>query len=406
MIGTAHLPTRHPLGDLSTAISGRVVVFTPTPEEIARLLDKTRAVIPDFATTELIQSVAVHNPDCFWAIARRSHAAPEGLRGEGFLAILFLNETGVRGLKAGTLDTRRPPLNVLTRQHEKPAGIYIWLQYAPRMISAGLPLVMEKLSSSLYRDVDIYTRAATADGARYMQSLGFQSDESFGARDLQVFQRSEPDPDANPSYDRYAEGRRKTECRITVARSLDDIMRVVAIRGAVYVAEQRCPYDEEFDGNDFSGSHLLAYLGDEPVGCLRIRYFAEFTKLERVAVRDEFRNRHVGVEIVRAAIEFCRAKGYRRVYAQAQTRHLGFYERLGFRPKENGAPFTFSDFDYTEIVLDLAPDPEAIGLHSGPYVAIRPEGRWHRPGILERSASRPAAPLARPVAPVSVREPA
>ena len=53
---------------------------------------------------------------------------------------------------------------------------------------------------------------------------------------------------------------------MTVARSMEDIMRVMSIRSAVYVAEQRCPHDEEFDGNDFSATHLLGYVGDEPAG--------------------------------------------------------------------------------------------------------------------------------------------
>ena len=35
---------------------------------------------------------------------------------------------------------------------------------------------------------------------------------------------------------------------MTVARSFDDLMRVVSIRSAVYMAEQDCPYEEEFDG--------------------------------------------------------------------------------------------------------------------------------------------------------------
>ena len=67
---------------------------------------------------------------------------------------------------------------------------------------------------------------------------------------------------------------------VTVARSLEDMMRVMTIRSAVYMAEQECPYDEEFDGNDFSATHLIGYVGNEPAACLRIRYFADFAKIE------------------------------------------------------------------------------------------------------------------------------
>jgi hypothetical protein len=48
----------------------------------------------------------------------------------------------------------------------------------------------------------------------------------------------------------------------------------------------------------------------------------------------------------------------------------------------------FSDFEYVEIVADIERDPHAITIGDDPYVVIRPEGRWHKPGILEQSASR------------------
>jgi hypothetical protein len=42
-----------------------------------------------------------------------------------------------------------------------------------------------------------------------------------------------------------------------------------------------------------------------------------------------------------------------------------------------------------EIILDTTPHPRAISIGVDPYIMIRPEGRWHVPGILERSAIRP-----------------
>ncbi len=91
-------------------------------------------------------------------------------------------------------------------------------------------------------------------------------------------------------------------CRIDVrvARDTEDWAKVVAIRAAVFLAEQRCPYDEEFDGNDFTATHVLGFLNDEPAGAMRIRYFADFVKPERLAVRKEFR----GSDLARHMMEF------------------------------------------------------------------------------------------------------
>ena len=56
---------------------------------------------------------------------------------------------------------------------------------------------------------------------------------------------------------------------------------------------------------------------------------------------------------------------------------------------QGGQELVFSDFDYVEVMLEIEPHPDAIRLGTDPFVIIRPEGRWHEPGILERSSFRP-----------------
>src|SRR6201990_3727411 len=69
---------------------------------------------------------------------------------------------------------------------------------------------------------------------------------------------------------------------IRIARNLTDLMIVASIRSAVYLAEQDCPLEEEFDGNDLVAAHFIGYVGKEPAGCLRVRFFGEFAKVERL----------------------------------------------------------------------------------------------------------------------------
>jgi len=192
-----------------------------------------------------------------------------------------------------------------------------------------------------------------------------------------------------PLYDGYRGCAKARDVSVTIARTLEDVMRVMTIRSAIYLGEQHCPYEEEFDGNDFSATHLIGYVGNEPAACLRVRYFADFAKIERLAVRKEFRNTRLAFQLVRAGIELCRVKGYRRLYGHAQKRLTNFWARFGFRTFDGGRELVFSDFDYVEMVLDAEHHPQAISIGVDPYVMIRPEGRWHVPGILERSAIRP-----------------
>ena len=193
-------------------------------------------------------------------------------------------------------------------------------------------------------------------------------------------------------YDSYDHERAQLDPRlygIRVARNLSDIMQVVAIRSAVFISEQDCPFGEEFDGNDFCSAHFIGYMGTEPAACLRARFFADFTKLERLAVRHEFRHSRLSFQIVKTGIEFAKAKGYRQVYGHAQDRLVRFWSSFGARPMPaRDTPLVFSDFSYTEMLLEADRRSDAITMATDPYVLIRPEGKWHETGVLETSSAR------------------
>ena len=386
-------PSGHQFGTLNTEqLAKRLVVFTPGGDEVDRLMARARRDIEGLTSTDVIHRVMSFNPDAFWAIARRGRFDARAPSGEGFVAFLMLNEAGMQRLIEGTLNTKNPELAYLAAQNERPAGIYIWACHARGLMVGGVPLAFEKIWTPLCRDADVYARAVTPAGDRFLGELGFRRGATYkglAADHLHMFQRSSAPVEDGPLYDRYRGDGRRQEATVTVARSIEDLMRAISIRSAVYVSEQKCPYEEEFDGNDFSATHMLGYVGNEPVGCLRIRYFADFAKIERLAVRSEFRSLGVGSQLVRAAIELCQVKGYRRIYAHSQKRLLRFWSQFAFEQLEGGREFVFSDFDYVEIVLNTARHPKAISLGVDPYIMIRPEGRWHVPGILERSAIRP-----------------
>jgi predicted GNAT family N-acyltransferase len=374
-----------------TDISQRVVAFNATYEDIEKLLPRARQAMGGGATNAVIHRVAQYNPDSFWGLARRERYAAGDTAAEGYLAFLMLTGEGADLLMEGKFPATNPPLHLLTRQHQRPAAVYCWGVYAPGAIAAGVPLAVEKVSTPLYRDAPILGRTITLGGFRMAENLGFRQGATFRgktASNICIFPRGESIKETRPIYDDYLGIEDASHVSVTIVRSIEDFMRMVSVRSATFVAEQDCPYREEFDGNDFSASHLLAYVGREPVGCLRIRYFAGFAKLERLAVRHEFRNRHIGTRLMRAGVELCRMKGYRRIYGRAQKDLLNYYAGMGWRKLEGSSEFCFSDHAYIEIVIDTDPNPNAIKLGVDPYVLMRPEGRWEEPGILDQSANR------------------
>jgi predicted GNAT family N-acyltransferase len=181
--------------------------------------------------------------------------------------------------------------------------------------------------------------------------------------------------------------------KVVVARTIDDLLEVVTVRAIVYMGEQHCPYDEEIDGNDFAGStHLLLKFRRHPIGALRVRWFADFAKFERAAIIKRHRGRNASRALILAALELARRKGYRRVLGHAQSRLVAFWTReFGARVRENRPLFAFSDHEYVEIEWSLEPSPGALNIDSNPLVLLRPEGDWDRPGVLDRSAVRPAS---------------
>lgn len=178
--------------------------------------------------------------------------------------------------------------------------------------------------------------------------------------------------------------------RVKVAARLDELMQVVAIRAAVYMGEQNCPYAEEFDENDFTGAtHLIAYLNGEPAGVLRMRWFASFAKAERLAVRPGNRGGIVSRALIEAGASLAARKGYREILGHIEPALLDFWKRYGaVRERAGRAPVQFSDRTYIEVIKDVTPPADAISINSAALVLLRPEGRWDEPGVLDQSARR------------------
>lgn len=391
-----HPPTRPVDGPAILKMARRLVVFTPNGEQIAALMDKARKDIPMLTSADVVQRVTSYNPDCFWGVARRENFDINHPVSEGYFSFLPLTKEGLRGLLDGTLERRNPPLSAIAAQNEKPAAVYIWHVYAPGHLAAGMALACQKMWSLQNRDVDLYSWSIHETAARYVESMGFKlMPEIAGSKAprFHMFRRCERAHKViEPAPTDFGQSR-APRFSTRVARTVDDFMRAVALRGAVYLGEQQCPYDEEFDGNDFSATHLIGYVNDEPAGCIRIRYFADFAKIERLVVRKEFRRSGLAQHIVHAGIDLCRSKGYVHICAYAQKRLVSFWSKCGFKFGELARELVFSDFAYVEMSHVSGRKSDAISTVTDPYVVIRPEGNWEQPSNLEKSVARGARRL-------------
>jgi predicted GNAT family N-acyltransferase len=180
-----------------------------------------------------------------------------------------------------------------------------------------------------------------------------------------------------------------------VVRSLDDLQKVYILRALTYMAEQECPYEEEFDGNDLCALHLLALENGQPAGSLRIRFFSEFCKIERVCIDPRRRGGALLNFLMAHAFEIIARKGYKRALAYIQARLEQMWKHVMTCEVIAREGFGVSGFDYLTLDIPVPDHPEAIRFDSDPFVVLRPEGAWDEAGVLdpkERAVAVPATP--------------
>jgi predicted GNAT family N-acyltransferase len=107
-----------------------------------------------------------------------------------------------------------------------------------------------------------------------------------------------------------------------------EIEKVFAIRREVFVGEQNCPPELEWEFEDES-THFLATVDNEPAGASRWRKTDNGYKLERFAVLQKYRGFGVGQELVKAVIADLPADAHY-VYLHAQIQAVTLYEKFGF----------------------------------------------------------------------------
>jgi GNAT superfamily N-acetyltransferase len=120
-----------------------------------------------------------------------------------------------------------------------------------------------------------------------------------------------------------------------LASKMEETMQAFAIRSACFIGELEVPFSEEFDGHDFGATHIIAYVGAEPVGTMRVRWFQTFAMPERLAVVAKFRGHNIGRLLVERCCKFAESRGCNVLYSRALPRQVKYLERQGWRCLES-----------------------------------------------------------------------
>jgi GNAT superfamily N-acetyltransferase len=116
-----------------------------------------------------------------------------------------------------------------------------------------------------------------------------------------------------------------------LAMKMEDSLQAFAVRAACFIGELDVPYSEEFDGHDFSATHIIAHVGNEPVGTVRVRWFQSFAMPERLAVIQRFRGHNIGQLLLERCRTLADSRGCKTLYAQVLPGDVKYWEKQGWR---------------------------------------------------------------------------
>lgn len=109
---------------------------------------------------------------------------------------------------------------------------------------------------------------------------------------------------------------------------VEELDQVFAIRNVVFVQEQDCPPELEWEHEDES-THFLALIDGRPVGACRWRKTDKGYKLERFAVLKDFRKHGVGRALIAEALSDL-PKDAKYIYLHSQLNAASLYAKFGF----------------------------------------------------------------------------
>ena len=135
--------------------------------------------------------------------------------------------------------------------------------------------------------------------------------------------------------------------------TLEELYKLLQLRSEIFVVEQDCVFLDA-DDKDQKALHVLGWEGSELAAYARVfgpgDYFTE-ASIGRVAVRETFRGRGLGIHIMKATIKAVEQRfGTSYIALSAQKYLKQFYLDLGFLPE--GKEYLEDDIPHLRMVLN------------------------------------------------------
>ncbi|GAB4134299.1 MAG: GNAT family N-acetyltransferase [Bacteroidia bacterium] len=131
-----------------------------------------------------------------------------------------------------------------------------------------------------------------------------------------------------------------------------ELHRILALRAAVFVVEQNCPYQDP-DYKDENALHVSGWIGDEIVACARILPAGvsyDEVSVGRVATAGSVRGTGAGKQLMHKTMEYLHEYfGQVPVRISAQSYLIRFYKTFGFEVTDK-PEYLEDDIPHTEML--------------------------------------------------------
>jgi predicted GNAT family N-acyltransferase len=142
------------------------------------------------------------------------------------------------------------------------------------------------------------------------------------------------------------------DVEIRRAASNAELDAAIALRHEVFCREQGVPPQDELDGRDDDGLHLVAVEDGEVLATCRLVWVGSTVQFSRLAVEHGYRGRGVGSKLLAMAEDEARSTRARRMVLHAQTHAIDLYAHHGWRTR--GPRFVEAGIEHVAMEKPLA----------------------------------------------------
>ncbi len=166
------------------------------------------------------------------------------------------------------------------------------------------------------------------------------------------------------------------EIKLDIVRCQADLDQAFALRRSEFIEKQHVPEEKEFDGNDFSATHIIAKDGNKVIGTMRVRYFHDFVRFERMCVSPDYRKQDIPNQILAFTTRFLQKKGFDKALAFCKKELLGHWLANGHLKADKIKPVKVGNLEMIGVFYPIPASGRCIRLEGNTENFFVPEGTW------------------------------